>query len=98
MVRVVAAEFMARSKAPGIRDQGVDQLVAIALTAKEDSDASTIMLASSACHSLLNAQVSGDRLADQLSALPSQPTGAPARYHPYLKDYKRLFQEAGKQQ
>jgi len=98
MVRVVAAEFMARSKAPGIRVQGVDHLVAIALTAKEDSDASTIMLASSACHSLLNAQISGDRVAVQLSDLPSQPTGAPARYHPYLKDYKRLFQEAGKQQ
>jgi arylsulfatase A-like enzyme len=92
MVRVVAAEFLARAEARSLRNQGVDQLVAIALAAKEDSDAATIMLASSACHSLLNAQAEGEDIAQRLSGLPITPKGTPARYHPYLKDFKRIFQ------
>lgn len=92
MVRVVAGEFLARAEAPSLRKQGIDQLVAIALAAKEDSDAATIMLASSACHSLLNSQAEGEDIAQRLSGLPITPKGTPARYHPYLKDFKRIFQ------
>jgi uncharacterized sulfatase len=95
MVRVVAAEFLARAKTPSIRNQGVHQLVEIALTAKEDSDASIIMLASSACHSLLNSQAGGKEIAQRLADLPVSPKAIPARYHPYLKDFKRIFQDRG---
>lgn len=93
MVRVVAAEFLARSKDSAIRNRGIDQLVALALTAQEDSDASTIMLASSACHSLLNSQAGGKEFAERLSGLPVTPKAIPARYHPYLKDFMRTFQD-----
>ena len=93
MVRVVAAECLARAKDPNLRNQGIDQLVAIALTAKEDSDASTIMLANSACHSLLNAQAEGMDIARRMSGLPITPKDTPARYHPYLKDFKKIFQD-----
>lgn len=96
MVRVVAAESMARAKAPSLRNQGIDQLIAIALTANEDADASTLMLANSACHSLLNAQASGKEVADRLSELPDSPSATPLRYHPYLKDYKKLLRKIDK--